>query len=170
MNLSYDTFPTPFGPFTVAVNEARAVVATTFGGARDLQSRLDSDKLIHDPAATAAARQELEEFFCGQRRKFSVPIAPRGTDFQQRVWSALRRIPFGQTRSYGQLAAEIGNPKASRAVGRANGANPVCPIVPCHRCIGSDGSLTGFGFGEKLKRRLLDHEQSALHKSDFALR
>ncbi len=170
MKLYFDTFPTPFGDFAVAVNETGAVVATTFGSARDLQSRLPSDELIRNHNATAAARQELEEFFRGKRHKFSVPIAPRGTDFQKRVWSALRRIPFGATRSYGQLAAEVGNPKASRAVGRANGANPVCPIVPCHRCIGADGSLTGFGFGEKLKRRLLDHEQSALSKGGFALR
>ena len=162
MNLYYDTFSTPMGPFTVAVNESRAVVATTFGERRDLQSRVAGDQLIHDASAAAEARRELEEFFGGKRRQFTVAIMPRGTDFQKRVWSALQRIPFGQTRSYGQLAAEVGNPKASRAVGRANGANPVCPIVPCHRCIGADGSLTGFGFGEKLKQRLLDHEKRAL--------
>jgi methylated-DNA-[protein]-cysteine S-methyltransferase len=166
MKLYYDTFPTPMGEFAVAVNETGAVVATTFFGGRDLKGRLPGDELVRDAEAASAAREELEEFFKGERRQFSVKIAPRGTDFQKQVWSALRRIPFGETRSYGQLAAEVGNAKASRAVGRANGANPVCPIVPCHRCIGADGSLTGFGFGEKLKKRLLDHEQSAVAKAN----
>ena len=160
MKLYYDSFPTPMGQFSVAVDERGAVVATTFGDAKNLRARLKGDELTPRPEAAAAARRELEEFFAGDRRKFNVKIAPRGTAFQQSVWAALRSIPFGQTRSYGELAAAIGNPKASRAVGRANGSNPVCPIVPCHRCIGADGSLTGFGFGEALKQRLLDHEKA----------
>jgi methylated-DNA-[protein]-cysteine S-methyltransferase len=134
------------------------VIATTFGDAKVLRQRLATDELVHEPEFTASARREITEFLRGERRDFTVRIAPRGTEFQQRVWSALRRIPFGQTRSYGELAAQVGNPKASRAVGRANATNPVCPIVPCHRCIGADGSLTGFGFGEAMKRRLLDLE------------
>ena len=85
-------------------------------------------------------------------------LAPCGTPFQQSVWTALQRIPFGETRSYGQLATELGNPGAARAVGRANATNPIALIVPCHRVIGSDGSLTGFAFGEDIKRRLLAHE------------
>jgi methylated-DNA-[protein]-cysteine S-methyltransferase len=158
MKLYYDTFSTPFGPFTVAVDESGAVTATTFGDEIILRQRLASDELVHQPELAAEARREITEFLSGERRDFKVRIAPRGTDFQKRVWSALRRIPFGQTRSYGQLAADVGNPKASRAVGRANATNPLCPIVPCHRCIGADGSLTGFGFGEAMKRRLLDLE------------
>lgn len=158
MKLYYDTFSTPFGPFCVAVDESGAVVATTFGDDQALRHRLSADELVHQSELAAAARGEITEFLRGKRRDFTVRIAPRGTDFQKRVWSALRRIPFGQTRSYGELAAEVGNPKASRAVGRANATNPVCPIVPCHRCIGADGSLTGFGYGEAMKRRLLDLE------------
>lgn len=160
MKLYYDTFMTSLGLFSAAVDEAGAVVATTFGDAKELRRRLAGDDLAHAPKAVASARKELEEFFGGKRRQFTVTVAPRGTEFQKLVWGALQRIPFGQTRSYGQLAAEVGRPKASRAVGRANGSNPVCPIVPCHRCIGADGSLTGFGFGVKLKRQLLDLEQS----------
>ena len=85
-----------------------------------------------------------------------MPLAPAGTAFQQRVWKALLRIPFGRTRSYGEIARELRS--SARAVGRANSTNPVCLIVPCHRVIGADGSLTGFAFGEDLKRRLLEHE------------
>ena len=100
-------------------------------------------------------------YFAGKLRKFTLRLAPEGTPFQQKVWSALRRIPFGVTRSYGEIAAQLDNPKASRAVGRANGTNPICLIVPCHRVIGADGSLTGFAYGEKIKRRLLEHEGAA---------
>ena len=89
---------------------------------------------------------------------FTLKLAPSGTPFQQGVWAALQRIPFGESRSYGQIATELGNPGASRAVGRANATNPIALIVPCHRVIGSDGSLTGFAFGEDIKRRLLAHE------------
>ena len=145
----------------MAVDETGAVIATTFGDDQALRQRLAADQLVRQPELTAAARCEIAEFLRGKRRAFTVKIAPRGTDFQKRVWSALRRIPYGQTRSYGELAAAVGNPKASRAVGRANGANPLCLIVPCHRCIGADGSLTGFAYGEALKRRLLDLEATA---------
>ena len=86
-------------------------------------------------------------------------LAPAGTPFQHSVWTLLRRIPFGETRTYGELASEIGHPGAARAVGRANGANPICVIVPCHRVIGADGGLTGFAFGADLKRRLLALER-----------
>jgi methylated-DNA-[protein]-cysteine S-methyltransferase len=97
-------------------------------------------------------------YFAGERRDFALRLAPRGTEFQQNVWAALRTIPYGETRTYGQIAAQLGNPAASRAVGRANATNPICVIVPCHRVIGADGSLSGFAFGEHLKRRLLQLE------------
>jgi len=161
MTAHYDTFSTAAGTFSVAVNETGAVIATTFGDAAELRRRLKPGHWERGPKETAVARRELTEFFRGERQKFTVKVDPTGTEFQMRVWAALRRIPYGQTRSYGQLAAEVGNPKASRAVGRANGTNPVCPIIPCHRCIGADGSLTGFGFGEPLKRWLLDLESGA---------
>lgn len=154
------TFATPCGPFSVAVNASGAVVATAFGDLTALRARLKPVcHLISDePALLAAVQNEVVEYFAGKRSTFSVPLAAQGTEFQQLVWTALVAIPFGEIRSYGQLAAELGNPGASRAVGRANATNPICLIVPCHRVIGSDGSLAGFAFGETIKRQLLDHE------------
>jgi methylated-DNA-[protein]-cysteine S-methyltransferase len=106
------------------------------------------------------ASHELREYFAGDRREFSVPLDFTGTDFQNKVWRALQSIPFGETRSYGQLAQQIGSPSASRAVGAANGRNPIPIILPCHRVIGSSGSLTGFGGGLAMKAQLLAHERS----------
>lgn len=105
----------------------------------------------------AAARQ-LKEYFAGQRREFDLPLRMAGTEFQQSVWRELTKIPFGETRSYGQLAKHLNNPNGSRAVGLANGRNPIAIIVPCHRVIGADGSLTGFGGGLDRKEWLLTHE------------
>lgn len=105
-----------------------------------------------------AAVRQLKEYFAGKRREFDLPLRPHGTDFQQRVWRELIKIPFGETRSYGQLARRLNNPNASRAVGLANGRNPIAIIVPCHRVIGADGSLTGFGGGIDRKQWLLSHE------------
>ncbi len=103
----------------------------------------------------AAAIEQLAQYFAGQRRRFDLPLAPTGTEFQLRVWQALRVIPYGTTLSYGELARRIGNPRASRAVGLANGANPLPVVVPCHRVIGANGALTGFGGGVPIKRALL---------------
>ena len=105
----------------------------------------------------AAARQ-IKEYFSGMRRAFELPLRLNGTEFQQRVWRELLKIPFGETRTYGQLAKRLGNPNGSRAVGLANGRNPIAVIVPCHRVIGADGSLTGFGGGIERKEWLLSHE------------
>jgi methylated-DNA-[protein]-cysteine S-methyltransferase len=105
----------------------------------------------------AAARQ-LKEYFAGTRREFELPLRMDGTEFQERVWRELTKIPFGETRSYGQLAKRLNNPNGSRAVGLANGRNPIAIIVPCHRVIGADGSLTGFGGGIDRKEWLLAHE------------
>jgi methylated-DNA-[protein]-cysteine S-methyltransferase len=110
---------------------------------------------IADPAPFRAAAAQLAEYFAGKRRRFDLPLAPRGTEFQKRVWRALTEIPYGKTVSYGELARRIEKPSASRAVGLANGANPLPIIVPCHRVIGADGSLTGFGGGLPIKRKLL---------------
>ncbi|MCY3968996.1 MAG: methylated-DNA--[protein]-cysteine S-methyltransferase [Acidobacteria bacterium] len=111
------------------------------------------------PEALSEARRQLEEYFAGERRDFDLPLSPHGTAFQRRVWAELRRIPFGETISYGELAARIGKPTASRAVGAANGRNPLPVVVPCHRVIGSDGRLTGFGGGLPTKQALLDLER-----------
>jgi methylated-DNA-[protein]-cysteine S-methyltransferase len=102
--------------------------------------------------------RQLEEYFTGRRRVFDLPIRMEGTEFQRRAWRMLMEIPYGQTRSYGEQAKRIGNPNASRAVGLANGRNPIPIVVPCHRVIGADGSLTGFGGGIERKRWLLVHE------------
>ena len=105
-----------------------------------------------------ATAEQLVEYFAGRRRTFDVPLAPRGTGFQAIVWRALTAIPFGETRSYGELARAIGRPAASRAVGAANGRNPISIIVPCHRVIASSGQLTGYAGGLAAKKWLLDHE------------
>jgi len=106
------------------------------------------------------AMQQLAEYFDGSRKQFDLPLDFEGTIFQKSVWAALLRIPYGETRTYAQIAIEIGNPNATRAVGAANGKNPLSIIVPCHRVIGSSGGLTGFAGGLGIKRQLLDLERS----------
>lgn len=108
------------------------------------------------------ALRQLREYFAGARREFDLAIAPRGTPFQERVWRELRKIPFGETASYGAIAERIGNPRACRAVGMANSKNPIPIIIPCHRIIGKDGSLTGFGGGLTVKQQLLDLERRCI--------
>ncbi|MCB9895042.1 MAG: methylated-DNA--[protein]-cysteine S-methyltransferase [Planctomycetes bacterium] len=115
---------------------------------------------VHEHQVLQRARKQLEEYFAGARTSFDLPLAAQGTDFQRNVWKRLCEIPYGRTASYGELAARIGNPKASRAVGAANGRNPIAVIVPCHRVIGADGSLTGFGGGLERKQWLLEHERN----------
>lgn len=106
------------------------------------------------------AHRQLAEYFAGERLRFELPLAPIGTEFQQRVWQQLLAIEFGNTRSYGQLAIQLGNPKAVRAVGLANGRNPISIIVPCHRVVGSNGALTGYAGGLPVKQWLLTHERT----------
>jgi methylated-DNA-[protein]-cysteine S-methyltransferase len=116
---------------------------------------------IHDDAPFAAAREQLGAYFAGERTTFDLPLdLDAGSAFQQLVWRALLEIPYGETRSYGRLAASIGRPGAARAVGLANGRNPIGIVVPCHRVVGADGSLTGYGGGLPRKRWLLGHETS----------
>lgn len=111
-----------------------------------------------DESCFQIALTQLAEYFAGTRREFDLKMAPKGTAFQKSVWQELQKVPFGQTASYGEIAERIGNKKASRAVGMANGKNPIPIIVPCHRVIGKDGSLTGFGGGLEVKRQLLKLE------------
>jgi methylated-DNA-[protein]-cysteine S-methyltransferase len=112
----------------------------------------------HDDAALADVETQLGEYFAGTRQRFELRLAPRGTPFQLRAWLALREIPYGETASYGKQAVALGQPRAVRAVGLANGRNPISIIVPCHRVIGADGSMTGYGGGIEAKRWLLAHE------------
>jgi methylated-DNA-[protein]-cysteine S-methyltransferase len=112
------------------------------------------------PAAVGAAVEQIDAYFRGALSEFSLPLDPAGTEFQRRVWLALADIAYGTTESYGELAGRIGNPKACRAVGLANGRNPIPLVLPCHRVIGANGTLTGYGGGLELKQRLLDHERT----------
>jgi methylated-DNA-[protein]-cysteine S-methyltransferase len=159
----FDTFSTPLGLFSAAVNEAGAVTATAFGNEAALVSRLkEKPSLIRVPSAAATVRAQLLAYFAGELRDFTLDVAPAGTAFQQQVWAALRKIPSGSVQTYGQIAAQIGQTGAARAVGRANATNPICVLIPCHRVIGANGSLTGFAFGEACKRRLLAIEGARL--------
>jgi methylated-DNA-[protein]-cysteine S-methyltransferase len=120
---------------------------------------LGAVEVIEDPLALAPALAQFEAYFRGELRQFDLPLDPRGTPFQRQVWAAVARVAYGETRSYGEIAAAIGKPAAVRAVGLANGANPLPIIIPCHRVIGANGSLTGYGGGLEAKRRLLALER-----------
>lgn len=122
---------------------------------------------IRAEAPLRFARLQLDEYFAGERKQFELPLHPIGTPFQLKVWEELRRVPYGATISYGELARRIGKPQAMRAVGAANGRNPLPIVVPCHRVIGADGSLTGFGGGLPTKRHLLSLEQAMLPADDL---
>ncbi len=126
-------------------------------------------ELRHAPARLAEVRRQLDAWFAGERIDFDLPLSPRGTAFQLAVWQGLRGIPYAQTISYGELARRIGRPRAVRAVGAANGANPLSIIVPCHRVIGSNGSLTGYGGGLPAKQWLLAHERRHAPREALAL-
>ena len=150
----FDYFESPVGPLLL-VSDGEALIGLHFAGS---ESSDPVPNARRDPARFIAVREQLADYFAGRLQVFDLPLSAPGTPFQKRVWHELRRIPFGETISYGELARRIGQPGASRAVGRANGQNPVAVIVPCHRVIGSNGSLTGFGGGMERKRWLLEHE------------
>ena len=153
--------PSPVGPLTL-VSDSGKLVGCYFSNsdfAKRLLAELGPASSNRD-AILEAARKELELFFARRLKKFTVPVAPRGTEFQRSVWRALQKIPFGATASYGDIAKQVGKPNAMRAVGAANGKNPVCIIIPCHRVIGADGSLTGFGGGIERKKYLLNLESA----------
>ena len=124
------------------------------------------DERPDDPLLAGALRQ-LREYFAGERTEFDLPLRPAGAPFQLRVWEALLTIPYGETASYGEIAREIGHPTAVRAVGAANGRNPIGIVVPCHRVIGSDGKLTGYAGGMTAKQWLLDHEARVTSSGDL---
>jgi methylated-DNA-[protein]-cysteine S-methyltransferase len=152
---------TPFGRLILTGNEAALhrlflpgpLPDTTAAGLADRRGR---------PAAVAKAEEQLRAYCAGELRDFDLPLEPRGTAWQQAVWQALTDIPYGRTASYGEIAARVGNPRASRAVGMANNRNPIALIIPCHRVIGTSGSLVGYGGGLELKESLLSHERAVL--------
>lgn len=152
---AFTTLDTPLGPLHVAARDG-AVVALTLSSADPGWERDD------DAQPLVAARSQLAEFFAGARHAFDLPLALEGTPWQRRVWEAVAAIPFGETRTYASIADALGAPGSARAVGHANGRNPACIVVPCHRVIGSDGSLTGYVYGLDAKRALLTLEGAAL--------
>ncbi len=162
---SYSIVATPVGDLLLTASET-ALTRLLFpraDGTHDIKTDWLADDALSTGASPilAAVRRQLSEYFAGVRQQFNIPLHATGTVFQQRVWQALRDIPYGETIAYGTLAERIGNPKAVRAVGLANGRNPISIIVPCHRVIGANGSLTGYGGGLERKTLLLDLERHA---------
>jgi methylated-DNA-[protein]-cysteine S-methyltransferase len=172
------SFATPLGSARAVLDSDGALVALTLlhdGMSAEgytpppierYERSYQREELIADAARGAEVECQLGEYFARQRRDFDLPLAPRGSEFQRQVWAELCRIPYGQTISYGEQARRMGDPSLSRAVGAANGANPIWLVIPCHRVIGSDGSLVGYGGGLPVKRALLEHE-GALSASLF---
>ena len=155
--LAFARLESPVGTLTATVDEEGRVVRLAFADDR----RDPAPGAVEDPERCAAVIVQLREYLEGARREFDLRLAPPGTPFQRRVWEELSRIPYGATISYRELARRVGNPAATRAVARANATNPIPVIVPCHRVIGSDGTLTGYGGGLDRKRRLLALEGAA---------
>ena len=162
MNTWTMTVDSPVGPLLLT-SDGDALTRLLFGGPPEAAWRTDPCPVLE------RARDQLAEYFTGQRHDFDLPLEPAGTPFQLRVWEALREIPYARTWSYAQLATRVGSPGASRAVGLANGRNPICIVVPCHRVIGADGSLTGYGGGLDRKRLLLDLERRVAGLADDQL-
>jgi methylated-DNA-[protein]-cysteine S-methyltransferase len=153
--MNYQTLDTPIGKLRL-VSDGKHLTALEFQGHHQV---LPEDLEREDETLRQAAAQ-LGEYFEGKRRDFNLPLNATGTSFQRSVWSALSTIPYGELRSYGEIARAIGRPRAVRAVGAANGRNPLPIVVPCHRVVGADGSLTGFAGGLELKKVLLKHEDA----------
>ncbi len=153
--MRYDEIESPVGPLLAVADDSglRRIYFPERGRAHAPEAGW-----VRDPEPFRELRAQLAEYFAGRRRTFSLKLAPEGTEFQRATWRALAAIPYGETISYAELARRIGRPAASRAVGAANGANPLPIVVPCHRVIGADGSLTGFGGGLPVKRALLELE------------
>ncbi len=158
---SHVVLASPIGPLTLVAEDG--MLTGLYMDTRGRQPGSDVLGGTGDPQDEpfASAARQLEDYFAGGLAVFDLPLAPAGTQFQRRVWAALQTIPYGQTWSYGQLARTVGNASASRAVGLANGRNPIAVVIPCHRVIGADGSLTGYGGGLDRKRFLLGLEAGA---------
>jgi methylated-DNA-[protein]-cysteine S-methyltransferase len=156
----YTTMPSPVGELLLTATPGGALTGLYLAPFRV------QDGWRRDESTLAEVVAQLDEYFGGRRTTFDLELAPVGTSWQLRVWNALRDIPYGVTESYGGLARRLGNPGAARAVGMANGRNPISIIVPCHRVIGADGSLTGYGWGLDTKRVLLDLEAGVAARSN----
>lgn len=165
MRMWFDEMDSPIGALRLGADE-HGLRYVLFAQNRHLPSNAKIPG-EYAPERLLAARSQLEQYFAGARREFSLVLAPEGTEFQKQVWFALAQIRYGQTWSYGQLAKHLGREQAMRAVGAANGRNPLPIILPCHRVIGADGSLTGFGGGLPRKQWLLQHESAIPQTSDL---
>lgn len=164
--MNYDFLHTPIGRLLLVADE-HGLCRIDFPDA-DQDARIEPD-WRRERRHLDAAIEQLDAYFAGRRRHFDLALAAQGTAFRKSVWNELCRIPYGETISYGEQARRIGNPRASRAVGAANGANPLPIVVPCHRVIGASGQLTGFGGGLPIKQWLLDHERRHALPAAFAL-
>lgn len=162
----YTMFESPVG--LVVVTAAGGRITSISLRDPDVPPRPGPDR-VRDDDALARARAELEAYFAGTLRDFTLPLGPEGTPFQRRVWDALTRIPYGETTTYGEIAASLGIPSASRAVGAAIGRNPIAIVIPCHRVIGRNGSLTGYAAGIERKRWLLAHESEVAGATSLTL-
>ena len=154
--MHYRTLTSPIGSLLLAGDREGLRFLLFANGRKEVRPRAE---WMPDGGELDEPARQLDEYFRGHRREFRIAVAPEGTDFQRSVWAELQRIPFGETISYGELAARIGNPKAVRAVGLANGSNPISIVIPCHRVIGSNGSLVGYGGGLPTKQALLALER-----------
>ncbi|QDQ26804.1 methylated-DNA--[protein]-cysteine S-methyltransferase [Chitinimonas arctica] len=157
-DLAWDGIPSPFGDMVGVVDETGALLSLSFGP--DAVAAAERRGAQWQAARLVEVRRQLGSYLAGELRRFSLPLAAPGTPFQREVWAALCEIPYGETRSYGELARALGQPGAARAVGRANATNPIGLVVPCHRVIGADGSLTGYAAGLPRKQALLRFEQA----------
>lgn len=164
--IHYDLMPTPIGQLLL-VADAQGLRQVWFETGRGRHRKSPPPEWTHSPKALQFARVQLDEYFAGTRQQFELPLHPLGTPFQLSVWQELGRIPYGVTVSYADIARRIEQPQAVRAVGAANGRNPLPIVLPCHRVIGSDGSLTGFGGGLPTKRFLLAMEDRVVHGDLF---
>jgi len=167
MNAYVDTVDSPAGPLAFAIDEDGALirlhfVESDYGPVMEQELEDEGYTVVTDETRTAPVRREISEYATGRRVAFDVPISFAGSEWQKSVWLELTRIPYGETRSYGEIADRLGRPGAARAVGRANATNALPLVVPCHRVISADGSLGGFNGGLHLKTRLLDHERRVL--------
>lgn len=158
--LAFDVCPSPVGTLIIVVS-AHGLRALLWENERAGRMIVDVEPDHRPTDVSSEVARQLSEYFAKQRTTFDVPLDPRGTSFQKRAWQALREIPYGETMSYGEQARRIGDAGLARAVGAANGRNPIGIIVPCHRVLGADGSLTGFAGGLDTKRFLLTHEGAA---------
>jgi methylated-DNA-[protein]-cysteine S-methyltransferase len=160
----YATMPSPVGELLLTASSA-GLTGVYLAAERD---RPEPDWEL-SPGRFEACRRQLEEYFAGDRVTFSLPLAPPGTAFQQQVWKELVEIEYGTTISYTELAHRVGRPRSQRAVGGANGRNPVCIVVPCHRVVGANGALTGYSAGVDAKRWLLDFERTTAYRRSTAV-